>query len=135
MSVIQGNLEEIIENYPEDHFDYTILSQTLQELRKPDYVLRQMTKISKHALIVFYNLAHIKYRLKILFRGRFPHSKDLPFDWMNTNILFLSVKEFESFCKDQKLNITRKFFIGGKNLTKWWPNIRANLCIFEIAKN
>ena len=68
LSVIQGNLEDIISNYPENHFDYSILSQTLQELRKPDFVLEQMTKISKFALIAFFNLAHIKFRLKILFK-------------------------------------------------------------------
>lgn len=134
LSVIQGNLEEIISNYPENHFDYSILSQTLQELRKPDFVLEQMTKISKHALIAFFNLAHLKFRLKILFKGRFPQSKDMPYNWQNTNILFLSVKEFEYYCHSHGLRINRKIFLSGNKMVKIWPNLRAELCIFEISR-
>jgi len=135
LSVIQGNLEDIISNYPENQFDYSILSQTLQELRNPDLVLAQMTKISKHAIIAFFNLAHIKFRFKILFQGRFPQSKDMPYSWQNTNILFLSVKEFNHYCKSHGLHITRRFFIAAKKKIHFLPNLRADLCIFEIARD
>jgi len=134
LSVIQGNLEEIISNYPANHFDYSILSQTLQELRNPDFVLDQMTRISHHALIAFFNLAHLKFRLKILFKGRFPQSKDMPYSWQNTNILFLSVKEFDFYCQSHGLQITRRFFIARDKLIHVWPNLRADLCIFEISR-
>lgn len=133
LSVIQGNLEEIIKNYPDNSFDYCILSQTLQELRNPSFVLKEMLRVGKNSLIAFYNLANIKYRLQILFKGRFPQSKDLPYNWLKTNVMFLSIKDFEVFCSQNSVDIKDKIFLAGSKKVKHWSNLRSQLCIFRVT--
>ena len=93
-----------------------------------------MLKISKKSLIAFYNLANIKYRIQILFKGRFPQSDDLPYNWLNTNVLFLSVKDFENFCKESNFRINKQIYIKNTKKIKFFPNNRAELCIIEVSK-
>ena len=132
LSVIQADIEETLSNYPEDNFDYAILSQTLQELRNPEKVIAAMVKISKRAIITFYNLAHISFRMKILIKGRFPASKDLPFNWMTSNIMFMSVADFKAFCDKAGYKIVSELYYSKRKIVKYLPNLRAQVCIFEI---
>lgn len=134
LSVIQGDLEEIVKDYPDKMFDYVILSQTLQELSHPSETLRNMIRIGKKALIAFYNLAFWQYRLYILFRGSFPKSKDLPYSWLSSNISFLSVKDFRDFCTGNNIIITQAFYLTDEKLVKSLPNLRAKICVFEIKQ-
>ncbi len=134
LSVIQGDLEEVIPNYSDRLFDYCILAQTLQELRNSEFVIQEMLRISRFTIIAFNNIVHVKNRFKILFQGKLPQSKDLQYDWMNTNIMFLSVRDFEEYCKKNEISvIDRKFFSNQKKVKKW-PNLRAKLCIFIISQ-
>ena len=133
LSVIQGDIEHNISHYGDNTFDYCILSQTLQELKNPTAIISEMLRISKYSLISFYNLAHFKYRLKILFQGGFPKSKDLPYNWMTTNIAFLSIKDFKSYCDEFHIQIEESEFLAHAKKVNVWPNLRSNLCVFKIT--
>lgn len=132
LSVIQGDLEEIIPNYSNYLFDYCILAQTLQELRNSDRVIQEMLRISKFTIIAFNNIVYFKNRFKILFQGKLPQSKELHYDWMNTNIMFLSVRDFEEYCSKKKIVVESKKFLSKDKNIKKWPNLRAKSCIFVI---
>ena len=134
LSVIQADIEETISNYPDKTFDYTILSQTMQELKRPEKVINAMVRISKRAIITFYNLAHLKFRLKILFKGQFPSSKELPFNWLSANIMFLSVADFKEFCRQNNYKIISEQCYSDNKIIHIMPNLRAKVCIFEIEQ-
>ncbi len=135
LSVIQADIEETISNYPDKTFDYTILSQTMQELKRPEKVISAMARISKRAIITFYNLAHFKFRLKILMKGQFPTSIELPFNWLSANIMFLSVADFKEFCKTNNYRIVSELYYSDHKLIRFMPNLRSKVCIFEIEQS
>jgi methionine biosynthesis protein MetW len=135
MSVIQGDLEDTIKDYRNGQFDYCILSQTLQDLKHPEGTLKEMLRVGKKVIITFYNLAYWRYRIHIMFKGTFPKSKDLPYEWLTTNILFLSVKDFEAFCEANHIHIVQTLYFAHEKQIHFWPNVCSTLCIFEIARD
>ena len=132
-TIIQGDLESIVKDYPDNRFDYVILSQTIQDLRNANETLKQITRISKNALITFYNLAFWKYRAHVFFKGEFPPAKSLPYNWLESNIRFLSIKDFHKYCNGKKIQIREEIFYKNDKRITYMPNLRANYCIFKIS--
>ena len=115
VSVYQGDIDEGLADYPDQAFDYVILSQTLQETRAPVKVLREMLRVGRRAIVAFPNFGHWSVRLSMLFSGRAPKTKLFPHDWYDSpNIHFLTVEDFEIFCRDQKWFMERRYFLSGK---------------------
>src|ERR1700738_4667944 len=99
LSVIQGDADTDLADYPDNGFDYVILSQTLQATRQPRTVLEHMLRIGRHAIVSFPNFGHWKIRLQILFAGRMPQTNNLPYSWYDTpNIHFCTIKDFRHLC-------------------------------------
>ena len=99
LSVIQGDADADLVNYPDDSFDYVILSQTLQATRHPRQVLEHMLRIGRRAVVSFPNFGHWKIRLQLLFGGRMPTTDNLPYSWYDTpNIHFCTIKDFRDLC-------------------------------------
>jgi methionine biosynthesis protein MetW len=99
LAVIQGDADTDLVDYPDDAFDYVILSQTLQATRKPRDVLENMLRIGKHAVISFPNFGHWTIRLGLLFAGQMPRTNNLPDTWYDTqNIHFCTIKDFRNLC-------------------------------------
>src|SRR6201988_2997627 len=95
LAVIQGDADTDLSDYPNDAFDYVILSQTLQATRKPRVVLEHMLRIGRHAIVSFPNFGHWNIRMAIMFGGRMPVTDNLPDTWYDTpNIHFCSIKDF-----------------------------------------
>ena len=95
LSVIQGDADTDLADYPDDAFDYVILSQTLQATRNPRTVLEQMLRIGHRAIVSFPNFAHWTIRLEIALRGRMPVNETMPFAWYETpNIHFCTISDF-----------------------------------------
>ena len=95
LSVIQGDADTDLADYPDDAFDYVILSQTLQATRRPRVVLGQMLRIGRRAIVSFPNFGHWRIRLDVALRGRMPVSDNLPFAWYETpNIHFCTIRDF-----------------------------------------
>src|SRR5438105_4912445 len=95
LAVIQGDADTDLSDYPDDAFDYVILSQTLQATRQPRVVLDHMLRIGRHAIVSFPNFGHWRIRLQIGFGGHMPNTDNLPYTWYDTpNIHFCSIKDF-----------------------------------------
>ena len=142
ISAIQGNAEDDLNCYPDNSFDYAILSQTIQATNKPKEILEEILRISKYAIVSLPNFAHFKNRFHLLFKGMMPVSKTIPFQWFETpNIHFCSIKDFEKLCHDSKIKIQKKVFLTSKKqLPKFLhnsniANIFAEYGIFLISKD
>ena len=101
LSVVQGDADSDLVNYPDHAFDYAILSQTIQATHRPRHVLEQLLRIGRHAIISFPNFGHWKIRGQVLFRGRMPMTENLPNSWYDTpNIHFCTIKDFVALCAE-----------------------------------
>src|SRR5438270_13962139 len=99
LAVVQGDADTDLEDYPDDAFDYVILSQTLQATRRPRAVLEHMLRIGRHGIVSFPNFGHWRIRLQILFGGHMPQTENLPYSWYDTpNIHFCTIKDFRQLC-------------------------------------
>jgi len=101
LSVVQGDADSDLVNYPDAAFDYAILSQTIQATHRPRHVLEQLLRIGRHAIVSFPNFGHWKIRGQMLFRGRMPMTENLPAAWYETpNIHFCTIKDFSALCDE-----------------------------------
>ncbi len=130
LSVYQGNLDEGLADYPDNSYDYVILNQTLQVIKKPETIIKEMLRVGKFAIVGFPNFGYLPLRLRLLFYGRMPKLKAMPFEWYNTpNIHPLTVLDFKKYCQSEKISFIREEYLM---LGKWRDSalVRpfANLC-------
>ena len=108
LSVIQGNAESELHQFPNQSFDYVVLSQTLQAFYKPEKVLRELLRIGKSVVISIPNFGYWKVRAKLLFFGKMPVTKTLPNTWYNTpNLHMCTIKDLFDFCDEKNINIKK----------------------------
>lgn len=141
LSVIQGDADQDLSNYPNASFDYAILSLTIQATRNPRTVLEQLLRIADHAIVSFPNFGHWLIRWQILAFGRMPVTDKLPEQWYETpNIHFCSIKDFVTLCKDINARVEKSVAIkdNGKVLDGGTPLFLKNLlgreAIFMLRK-
>jgi methionine biosynthesis protein MetW len=133
-SVYQGDLESAVEDYPDQAFDYVILSQTLQETRYPLRVLNGMLRVGKRAVVAFPNFGHYSVRLAWLLSGRAPRTDLFPYDWFDSpNIHFLTVLDFEALVTKQGWKVERRICVAGERQVTWMPNLMAEIAVFEVS--
>jgi methionine biosynthesis protein MetW len=136
VSVYQGDLESALEDYPDQAFDYVILSQTLQQTQHPLKVLRSMLRIGKHAIVAFPNFAHWRVRLSHLASGRSPRTDLFPYDWHDSpNIHFLTVLDLEYLAIKEDWKIERRVFLTGRRHVTMLPNLMAEVAVFLFSAN
>ena len=135
VTVYQGDIEESLKDYPDHAFDYVILSQTLQETRRPLAVLEEMLRISEHALVAFPNFGHWRVRLNHLISGRAPKTRLFPFEWYDSpNIHFLTVVDFEELARRQNWVIERRYYLAGHRIIGWMPNLLAEIAMYSFRR-
>lgn len=141
LSVIQGNAENDLAIYPNRSFNYAVLSQTIQATHRPKEILHEMLRIAEFAIVSLPNFAHYKNRLQLLFKGRMPVTKIIPFEWYETpNIHFCSIRDFEKLCENSGFQIEKKIFLTAKHLLgscfahQSIANLFAEYGIFLISK-
>ena len=99
LDVVQGDADTDLADYPDDAFDFVVLSQTLQATRQPRVVLEHMLRIGRRAIVSFPNFGHWNIRLQLLLGGHMPRTDNLPYAWYETpNIHFCSIKDFRQLC-------------------------------------
>lgn len=140
LSVLQGDINEELSDYPDGAFDYVVLSQTLQQIYEPSTLLRAMLRIGKKGIVSFPNFSHWRIRLQLLFTGCAPVSHQLPFDWYDTpNIRVITIKDFRKYSKKVGFKILKEVAINSngrkkqEHITKFLPNLLATYGIFMIA--
>lgn len=100
LSVIQGDADRDLVNYPDGAFDYAILSQTIQATRAPRHVIEQLLRIGRHVVVSFPNFGHWLIRAQFAILGRMPVNENLPHTWYETpNIHFCTIKDFQALCE------------------------------------
>jgi methionine biosynthesis protein MetW len=142
LSVLQGDINEEVLDYPDNAFDYVILSQTLQQVYEPAALIRSMLRIGKKGIVSFPNFSHWGIRMQLLFSGFAPVSKQLPHQWYDTpNIRVITIKDFRKFTREIGFKILKEVAIDthsedryGK-VIKIFPNLRATYGIFLIGNH
>ena len=130
LSVVQGDADTDLVNYPDNAFDYAILSQTIQATRRPREVLEQLLRIGRRAIVSFPNFGHWRIRAQIMFRGRMPVTPNLYSAWYDTpNIHFCTIKDFAALCHELDAGVERSIALDayGKPLGLKIPYVMQNL--------
>ena len=132
LSVIQGDANYDLEDYPDNSFSTVILSQTIQAMIYPERVIENLIRIGKRAIISFPNFGYWKVRREFLITGRMPKNKILPYEWYNTpNIHLCSYKDFYDFCNLKKINI-KNFFSLNEEGDVISNNFLINLFTYQV---
>ncbi len=123
LSVIQGNADTDLIHYPNQAYDYVILSQTLQTLRQPKEVLEQLVRIARHAIVSVPNFGYWKNRYYLLFKGRMPVTKSLSYEWFDTpNIHFCTIADFVVLCEQSDMTIERRLYVSEQGVPNYFHN-------------
>ncbi|MCZ4281632.1 methionine biosynthesis protein MetW [Kiloniella laminariae] len=137
LSVIQGNADTDLQYYPDDAFDYAILSQTIQATNNPRHVLEELLRIGQKAIVSFPNFGHWRVRSSLAFAGRMPVTQSLSFQWYETpNIHFCTVDDFFALCQDMNIRIAKTLFLDerGRQKKLLFPNLTAQQAIFFLHR-
>ena len=141
LTVIEGNAEFDLKQFPNDSFDYVVLGQTLQAFVNPEIVIKELLRVGKKAIITIPNFGHWKVRLNLLIKGTMPITESLPNDWYNTpNIHMCTIKDFVKFSKIINFKIFKSLALTNKNISNinnsnlFYKNLFAELGIFLIEK-
>lgn len=136
LSVYQQDIDTGLSEYADKSFDYVIINQTLQQVKKPDFVLQEALRVGKKVIVGIPNFAHYKARTSIFFRGRVPVTPSLPYQWYDTpNLHFLSLTDFKDYCKNKNIAINATFYKSGNREVKLLPNLLAEYGYFLLSAN
>lgn len=141
LSVIQGDADKDLSDYPDQAFDIVILSQTLQATREPKKVMSELLRIGRQVIVSIPNFAHWRNRMQLLFRGRMPVTKYLPYEWYDTpNIHFCSLRDFVALCRELDADVDKAIALSAKGnkipvSAPWWVwNIVAEQAVFLLKR-
>jgi methionine biosynthesis protein MetW len=141
LSVLQGDLNHEVNDYPDNSFDYVILSQTLQQVYEPAQLLHSLSRIGRRVVVSFPNFSHYGNRLHLLLKGEAPVSEELPYHWYDTpNIRVITIADFRRFARDVGYNIVEEITIKTDpaatcgEIIHWMKTLRATYGIYVIEK-
>lgn len=134
LSVFHEDIDQGLSGYGDKTFDYVILNQSLQQVKKPDAVVKEALRVGRKVIIGFPNFAHYQARLQIFFKGKTPVTPSLPYEWHDTpNLHFLSISDFIEYCRQRNIKIKRSIFIGKNRAVKIFPNLFGMVGIFLVS--
>jgi len=140
LTVYQGDIDEGFRDYSDASFDYVILNLTLQVVHKPLFVLDEMLRVGQKGLVGIPNFGHWQLRAGLLFTGRMPKAKALPYEWYDTpNIHLLTIKDFRETCRLKNYRILREICMvsaAGEKVrgVRILPNLFSDYALFEITR-
>ena len=136
LSVFHSDIDSGLIEYPDKSFDYVILNQSMQEVKKVDFVLQEALRVGKKVIVGFPNFAYISARLRLFFQGKSPVTRSLPYHWYDTpNLHFLSIDDFKDFCAEKNIKILEAYHLGKKGLIRFWPNLFDLNTIFVVTQS
>ena len=141
LTVIEGNAEKDLKQFPDKSFDYVVLSQTLQAFLSPELVLDELLRVGKKAIVTIPNFGNWQVRLHLLFKGTMPITKSLPEQWHSTpNLHMCTIKDFVNFIKSKEIKMIKTLALNNNNVSNitnnnlGTKNLFADLGIFLIEK-
>lgn len=141
LSVVQGDINQEVKDYPDKAFDYVVLSQTLQQVYEPAGLIQSMLRIGRKGIVSFPNFSHWGVRLQLLGTGYAPVTPQLPYQWYDTpNIRVITLKDFRRFSKEVDFRILKEVAVNANGrdrqgkVVKLMPNLRATYGIFLIGE-
>ncbi len=135
LTVFQGDIESGLADYPDGAFDDVILNQSLQEVKKVDFIIGESLRVGKRVIVGFPNFAHIGSRSTLFFLGKTPITDALPHSWDETpNVRFLSIKDFEDFCRSNGLRVLEAAYLGVRRTLTCCPNLFARNAIYVLSR-
>ncbi len=142
LSVMQGNADTDLTNYPDNAFDCVILSKTIQATYRPDLVLEEMLRIGKYAIVSFPNFGHWRVLLSLSFKRKMPVTKNLNYTWYETpNIHFCTILDFRNLCDELGIKVVEETVLNKNSKKLGVPNVLglsnlfADQAIFLLTKN
>jgi len=134
LSVYQEDIDTGLSEFGDKSFDYVILNQTFQQVKKPDYVLKEALRVGGRVIVGFPNFVNLSSRAQIFFKGRVPVTKSLPYEWYDTpNLHFLGIADFKEYCKKRGIKIEASVFITKKGRVRWFANLFADVGLFLLS--
>ena len=141
LTVIEGDAEKDLTQFPDSSFDFVILSRTLQAFLSPETVIQELLRIGKKAIVTVPNFGFWRVRLHLLVKGTMPITKNLPDEWYNTpNLHMCTIKDFYNFCHNRKIKLDKAFALNNEKISSInemnlnIKNLYAELGIFLIEK-
>ncbi|BDI60188.1 methionine biosynthesis protein MetW [Qipengyuania nanhaisediminis] len=136
LSVVQGDANSDLVDYPDHAFDYAVLSRTLQTMARPDRILDELLRVGRRAFVSFPNFAHWRTRAALALGGRMPVTRALPVSWYETaNIHHVTVADFRELVRAHDIKIAREwFFAGDSEIGAPGANWRAEFAVFELSR-
>jgi len=136
VSVFQQDIDTGLSEYADQSFDYVILNQTLQQVKKPDFALREALRVGNRVIVSFPNFVQAAARFQIFFKGRVPVTKALPYEWYDTpNLHFLGIADFKDYCKKRNIQIEASAFIAKNQQLKLFANLLAETGLFLLRSS
>jgi len=139
LTVIEGDAEKDLLQFPDSSFDFVILSQTLQAFLNPEIVIKELLRVGKKAIVTIPNFGFWKVRLHLLIKGTMPITKNLPDEWYNTpNLHMFTIKDFYNFCENRKIKLDKSLALHNEKISSInrlnlnTKNLSAELGIFLI---
>jgi methionine biosynthesis protein MetW len=135
LSVFQQDIDTGLTEYADKSVDYVILNQTLQQVKKPDFAIKEALRVGKKVIVGFPNFCYITDRFQIFFRGKVPVTPSLPYEWYDTpNLHFLSIADFKEYCKKGGICIEKAVFISKDKEVSVLPNLFGEVGLFLLSK-
>jgi methionine biosynthesis protein MetW len=140
LSVFHGDLDAGLADFLDQSHDVVILSMSLQQLRRPRMIVREMVRVGRLAIVSFPNFAHWSTRLQLSAQGRMPVTRDLPYQWWDTpNIHLCTIEDFRTLCRAEGLRIERELYLRSVDRPAperpVLPNLLARLAIFAVTRS
>lgn len=134
LSVFHGDLDSGLNEYPDRSFDYIILNQSLQEVKKVHFLIDEALRVGRKVIVGFPNFGHWRVRWALGVRGRTPVTEALPHYWYDSpNLHFLTIEDFRDFCRERRIEVLKSVSLGEEKPLAWVPNLLASNAIFVLA--
>ena len=139
VNVIEQDLDEGLDNFPDDSFDMVVMTETLQSVRLPGRMLEEMLRIGQECIVTFPNFGHWRSRLYLALKGRMPMARHLPHTWYETpNIHLCTFKDFERLVRRKGLRIIERFVVSAEHfnrpLMNLFPNLFGSIAFYRLGR-
>ena len=136
LSVFQEDIDTGLSEFGDKSFDYVILNQTFQQVKKPDFVLKEALRVGNKTIVGFPNFVNASARFQIFFKGKVPVTKSLPYEWYDTpNLHFLGILDFKEYCRKRGIKVEDSAFIRKNRRVKLFANLLAELGLFLLMSS